>query len=318
MELQSQQAAATAPAADAEGPITLTAYRLKHDPLPIIPSPADRSWMDSHRNGANRCLPLRMANQAGWLILNDCDFDVTWRGGESTDSLKIRFPRGRPSRYVKSIFGFGILTWFIPYLFRTPPGYNLLARGPANWFKDGASPLEGLVETDWSTATFTMNWKLTRPLWKVRFRKGDPICMILPQRRGEIDRVRGEIRNIESAPQLQQAHDAFVESRTTFIAEKQEMLKQPSGGLNPGENAPWQPDYTLGKLPGGVVAREHQVKLDPRPFVEREPPMPQPPGEVAAAAALGHEPARASVWSRARGVLAKAVGRAKSRGRWKG
>ena len=258
---------------DDHGRITVTAYRLKSDPLPIIPSPADRSWMDSHRNGANRCLPLRVANQAGWLILNDCDFDVTWRGGESTDSLRIKFPKGQRSRYVKSIFGFGILTWFVPYLFRTTPGYNLLARGPANWFKDGAAPLEGLIETDWSTATFTMNWKLTRPLWKVRFRKGDPICMIVPQRRGEIESVRPEIRNIESDPELQQAHDAFVESRTTFIADKQGFIEEKTQGLREGEHAPWQPDYTLGKLPGGVVAREHQVKLDLKAFVECEPPL---------------------------------------------
>ena len=305
--------AAVAPTADADRPITLTAYRLKPDPLAIIPSPADRWWMDSHRNGANRCLPLRLANQAGWVILNDRDFDVTWRGGEDTNSLKIRFAEGQPSRYVKNIFGFGILTWFIPYLFRTPPGYNLLARGPANWFKDGASPLEGLVETDWSTATFTMNWKLTRPFWKVRFRKGDPICMIVPQRRGEIESVQPEIRNIESEPELERAHDAFVESRTTFIAKKQELLRERSQGLRKDENAPWQPDYTLGKLPGGVVAREHQVKLDLRPFVECEPPVPERPAQMSDVASQdstqGSERASRTVWHRAQRLWAKAMGR---------
>ena len=305
--------AAVAPTADADRPIILTAYRLKPDPPAIIPSPADRLWMDSHRNGANRCLPLRMANQAGWVILNDCDFDVTWRGGEATHSLKIWFAEGQRSRYVKNIFGFGILTWFIPYLFRTPPGYNLLARGPANWFKDGAFPLEGLVETDWSTATFTMNWKLTRPFWKVRFRKGDPICMILPQRRGEIESVQPEIRNIESQPELERAHDAFAESRTTFIAKKQEILKERSHGLREDGNAPWQPDYTLGKLPGGVVAREHQVKLDLRPFVECEPPAPERPAEKSDVASpdstQGSDRPSRSVWHRAQRLWAKAMGR---------
>ena len=60
---------------------------------------------------------------------------------------------------------------------------------------------------------------------------------------------------------------------------------QPDGGLKPGGNAPRQPDYTLGKLPGGVVAPDHQVKLDPRPFVEAEPPMSphQPPSADPAA-----------------------------------
>jgi hypothetical protein len=43
-------------------------------------------------------------------------------------------------------FGHGILTLHLPFLFRTPPGWNLLVRGPANRPKDGAAPLEGLVE----------------------------------------------------------------------------------------------------------------------------------------------------------------------------
>ena len=64
---------------------------------------------------------------------------------------------------VASHFGCGIITFKIPYLFRAPQGYNLLARGPANLFKDGISPLEGLIEVDWAVSPFTMNWKVTRP-----------------------------------------------------------------------------------------------------------------------------------------------------------
>ena len=45
------------------------------------------------------------------------------------------------SHLAESLFGHGILTWTLPYLFRTPPGYNLLARGPANWPKDGSAHL---------------------------------------------------------------------------------------------------------------------------------------------------------------------------------
>ena len=38
-----------------------------------------------------------------------------------------------------SHFGSGILTWHLPLLFRTPPGYDLLVRGPANHPKDAMS-----------------------------------------------------------------------------------------------------------------------------------------------------------------------------------
>ena len=51
------------------------AYRLpgyKHYPR-IIPAPANRVWMDDGTQGwANRCLPLRIANQAGWFVLERC------------------------------------------------------------------------------------------------------------------------------------------------------------------------------------------------------------------------------------------------------
>ena len=139
-----------------------------------------RAWMESSRyRFANRCLPLLIANQAGWSLVNDARFSVLWKGGDSHEDTVIRF-EGEPSEPPSSHFGLGVITWNIPYLFRTPPGWNLLARGPANAPKDGIAPLEGLVETDWSAMPFTMNWKLTRPNHPVRFDEGEPICFIFP------------------------------------------------------------------------------------------------------------------------------------------
>ena len=76
---------------------------------------------------------------------------------------------------VQSHFGEGVITWNIPFLFRTSPGYNLLVRGPSNWIKDGVQALEGIVETDWAVQTFTMDWKFTRPRRWVRFEADEPI-----------------------------------------------------------------------------------------------------------------------------------------------
>src|SRR5580692_2660973 len=130
----------------------LTAFRIPDHYssfLKIVPAPVDRHWMDfTTRGWANRCLPLRVANQAGWHILNNFDFEAEWGGKDELASVRISFKSGNSSQFVKSSFGFGILTWYLPYVFRTPPGYNLLVRGPANYFKDGIAPLDGLVETD--------------------------------------------------------------------------------------------------------------------------------------------------------------------------
>jgi Family of unknown function (DUF6065) len=38
----------------------------------LVPASRERSWMNSTRKRcANRCLPLLMANQAGWLVVNN-------------------------------------------------------------------------------------------------------------------------------------------------------------------------------------------------------------------------------------------------------
>ncbi len=261
--------ATSAPPAEADlQPMKFTAYRLTANPMKLLPSPADRRWMDSNRNGANRCLPLRMANQAGWLILNDTEFEVTWTGNPLPEGLEISHGENNKPRFVSSLFGFGILTFHIPYLFRTPPGYNLLARGPANWLKDGVIPLEGLVETDWAVASFTMNWKFTTPGLEVPFRKNEPICMIVPQRRGELEEFEPEVRDITSAPDLERGHKAWSDSRFEFMAEKKLFVEEKRQGLHPEKEAPWQPDYTLGRAPGGEEAPEHQIKLQLKPFTE--------------------------------------------------
>src|SRR6202000_3160808 len=86
-----------------------------------------------------------------------------------------------------SIFGSGIVTFTLPFLFRTPPGYNLVAQGPTNRPKDGISALSGIIETDWAESTFTMNWMITRPHHPITFAKGEPICMVFPQKRYEVE-----------------------------------------------------------------------------------------------------------------------------------
>jgi hypothetical protein len=246
---------------------SLTAYRLPNRPsLKLVPAPADRTWMELTQSGwANRCLPLRMANQSGWVILNDEDFEVTWDGKPSVKGLTLKPLKGTPSYFATSMFGHGILTWEIPFLFRTSPGYNLLARGPVNEFKDGIQAMDGLVETDWSEASFTMNWKVTRPLKKIRFDKDEPICMIVPQRRGELEAIAPVIENMESAPEILDGFNAWRASRLELVDRK----KDPRNATS----REWEGHYMRGTTVSGQPAPEHQVKRDLRPFEELEPPL---------------------------------------------
>lgn len=247
------------PAPDA---VRLIAYRLHCADAAIVPAQRSRLWMDETEDGfANRCLPLRIANLAGWFVLNDRTLDVSWNGTPALDSVHVRYLDDQGPGLAVSHFGSGILTWHVPYLFRTSPAYNLLVRGPSNWPKDGISPLEGIVETDWAVATFTMNWKLTRPNHVVRFESGEPICMIVPHHRGDLERVITQTRELDSDSDLQFHYETWRSSREQFNAQ----LEVPGSHARHGG---WQKDYFRGSSPSGASASEHQIELKLRPFNE--------------------------------------------------
>ena len=241
------------PAVDDE--LALIAYRTGPPPAALVPAPSMRAWIEATDDRfARRCLPLMMACQAGWFLLNSHSFRATWDGGDGLEALRLEYLSGEPPYPALSHFGYGILTFHVPYLFRTPPGWNLLARGPANWPKDGAFALEGLIETDWATATFTMNWKLTAVGRPVTFEAGEPFCMVVPQRRGELERFRPRVLDLEADPEVARGYAAWGESRERFLAE----LEVPgSEAVKQG----WQKDYFRGTAPDGTAAPAHQTKL---------------------------------------------------------
>ena len=253
----------------------LTAYRIHQiarGSFPTIkPAPADRWWMDVTFTGwPNRCLPLRLANQFGWCILNGQGFEAQWNGSNGLDSIRFLNPDGRPF-YVRSMFGGGILTWVIPYLFRTPPGWQLLVRGPINSLKDGVGPLEGLVETDWSTSNFTMNWRFTRPGKRIKFEKEEPVATIIPVRLGDMEAFAAEVRNIESDPALNHEFQTWLESRVAKVKEAEAAKRE-----RPRERIPIQGHYVRGETILHEKAREHRTQLGLREFVEIEPAHPEP------------------------------------------
>lgn len=87
---------------------------------------------DAPSRWPTRCLPLLVANESGWWIVNPVAFAATWTGEDQVGSLQIAHedPSGRDG-LADSVFGHGIITWHVPFLFSTDPGWNLLARGPA-------------------------------------------------------------------------------------------------------------------------------------------------------------------------------------------
>jgi uncharacterized protein DUF6065 len=238
----------------------LIAYEIHpNTSAPIEPAPIARDWMDSaHLRHPYRCLPLVIANQAGWILRSPAAFRAFWYGGPLKQDVEIQFD-GEPDNRIMSHFGSGVITFTVPFLFRTPPGINLWVKGPANWLKDGVQPLEGVVETDWLASTFTMNWKITRPNEWIRFEKDEPYCMLVPMPRGLAESLAPRRELLAANAELKADYEKWEGSRKGFL---DDLTERDPGAIKQG----WQKDYFQGRTQDGRAFGSHQTKLNLREF----------------------------------------------------
>lgn len=246
------------------GKVCISAYRIPDAlPMRLVPAPREREWME-RTAGAKRCLPLRMANQAGWWVLNPMTFIAEWTGEAHELGIKAVDLDGNRPPYVATNFGHGISTFSVPYLFRTEPGWSLLARGPANLIKHGIAPLEGLVETDWSIAPFTMNWRFTFPHVPVRFEAGEPVCQLVPMRRGELENLEPQVRGMPE-PLLSR----YREWNRVRMSHRIPGAQIHDVEAVVGEQEKWRGAYARGRFPDEEEKfPEHQTKLKLKPFAQ--------------------------------------------------
>ena len=231
----------------------LTCFRLSDAAPQMVPGSSERIWMDETREGfAYRCLPLTIANSIGWELLLPFAIRAEWSGGEELSDIVISAPGGEDAGlFASSHFGSGIVTFQTHYLFRTEPGVALWARGSPNRPKDGMAPLDGIVETDWLTFTFTMNWIFTRP-GRVDFAKDEPYCFITPIAYHALDALVPEIIPIESQPEMQAAYDEYRRLRLEF---NEKLAGDNVDAVRQG----WQKWYFRGQTPTGVFANPRHL-----------------------------------------------------------
>jgi hypothetical protein len=238
---------------------TLTAFVLDGHDIQLRPAPLERDWMDAtHQRFAYRCLPLNIANAHGWEILCPATFSAIWDGGPTRQAVRI--VEGAETAPAVSHFGSGVLTFHIPCLFRTDPGYDLYVGGPVNRPKDAVAPLTGVIETDWAPYSFTMNWMITRPDTPVRFEQGEPFCCIFPVKRGALEAVQPRLRRLSEEPELEAQFQQWSRGRAAFNqslgAEGTEARRER-----------WQKLYFRGERPdGGEGALDHRSRLRLAPF----------------------------------------------------
>jgi hypothetical protein len=200
-------------------PVELTCFPTSSSPPPVVPAPLEREWMDRTSGSAYRCLPLNIANAHGWMILNEAPFCASWDDTDSTEAITLARTAGTPGRLLASShFGYGVLTFSVRGLFRTSPGYDLWVTGPVNTCKDAIQPLSAVVETDWSPATFTMNWRFTRAHTQVSFEADEPFCMVFPMQRGLVERVEPRMWPLNEEKELAAAYETGAKTGGHSIA----------------------------------------------------------------------------------------------------
>lgn len=246
--------------------IELTAYEYQSaEGWTLEPAETTRPWMhETIGKAALRCLPLAIANQAGWIIRSPCAFKARWVARKpEPSSLVISFPDKKDeARYAGRIitnFGSGIITFALPWLFRTSEGIGIWVHGPGNDVRGDVVPLEGLVETDWSPSPFTMNWKITKPKVDVWFREGEPICRITPFPMGLLDECEPKLRLISRNRDLNEAFLRVAKRRNEARA-----AGDPAKGK-------FELGYIRATEQGDVEVAAHRTNLKLQPFAdERE------------------------------------------------
>lgn len=213
----------------------ITAYKLKDNPLPIIPASTKRDIMDNSTSKyAYRCLPMIIGNSYGWEIQSNSEFIVKYDGGTSADAIQIIKISG--STFPESHFGNGVFTWHTGYLFKTEYPYGLYITGKPNTEASSAIPLTGIVETYWLPFTFTMNWTFTQK-GLFHMKPGDTVCQIFPVDMTLFNNIEAEILDIKSDPELFYDMNKWGESRVEFY-------KNPN--IQPKD---WQKNYFKGTFP---------------------------------------------------------------------
>ena len=248
----------TPPAAEERAMVVKLHALTEHTPE-VRPARAKRQWMDDFPDRhAYRCLPLSIANAFGWEVLCPIPVEIRWNGGMAVEDIQViglaELPGGAPiDHFCRSNFSRGIITFHLDYVIETEPGWGILATGPFNDPKPTASPLTGVVESDWLPYPFTMNWQLTEP-GITRFEQGEPFCFFLPVPRRVLPNTELQVHRLADNAEMEARHNQFRDTRNAFMdrirAGDQDAIKEA-----------WQRHYFVGRHPDGTLGSEHLNKL---------------------------------------------------------
>ncbi len=127
--------------------------------------------------------------------------------------------------------------------------------GSPNRAKDGIAPLTGIVETDWSPFTFTMNWRFTRPGQWIHFDANEPFCFLFPVQRAAIESFAPKFEALDADPATMKRFQDWSKARDEF---HKRMTANPPDA--PADR--WQKHYYRGvDASGESLIQDHRTKL---------------------------------------------------------
>lgn len=204
----------------------------------IEQSPVDRKWMDETEGRYSyRCLPLTYASRHGWAIRAPEDVVVAWDGKSNAEILSGAMTE-HGAVFADTNTGNGIVTFHVNAIPRTPADYNLWLMGGPNLVIPGASPLSAIVESDWTFASPTMNWKLTDPGREVVFKKGDPVFFFVPIHKTYLEGFELQHVDIQDSPEMLQRYNDHLNWRQGLGEDESVFGKRYMRGLNPDGTVP--------------------------------------------------------------------------------
>ena len=228
----------------------------------IRPCRPSRDWMDATPGQyAYRCIPLSAANTMGWEILNPVDVELQWSGLDAGDRIDVKAASPDPFS-PRPHFGSGTVTWYLPFLFRTPPEYGLVIAGPANHDKQYIVPLDAFVRTDWIPFPFTMNWRITTPEQTITFKAGEPICRILPYPLELLNDMHIELRDMKEDPAFVKRGMEWEKQRAVdYQKQRDAEARWAAEGTKPDMKELWNSQYSRGHgSDAGTVKHQNVFK----------------------------------------------------------
>ena len=233
----------------------------------IIPAPISREWMsemsDMRKGWPNRCLPMLIANQSGWELRNRCGFTATWFGQQGDVDVMIRPISATP---VSSCPPAISVTVSRPGICRC---CSALRRAITCWSADPQTirgcrvSVRGHGGNRLGKREFQHELEIHPQTDAGAIEVDEPIYMVVPQRRAELEEFAPELRRIESDEDLQRKHALFLHERGT--ADQFEAAARVAAGQQPE----WHGDYTQGKHRDGEPGTpDHQTRRHLRSFVQ--------------------------------------------------